>query len=480
MNITELMLRTVFIFMILLLNLGLSWNGSPPSSHITTRLESTNISLAPMLEKVMPSVVSINIEGSTIIQRSYVPHQFQSFFEDMVPLCQEEFLLKELPLCQEKLNNYPNRGKFHALGSGVIIDSEKGYIVTNNHVVDHANKIQVQLSNGSQYNAKIIGRDARFDIALIKLDRVKNLKAIKIADLNSLRVGDYVVAIGNPYGLGETVTSGIVSALNRTGLNIENYENFIQTDAAINRGNSGGALINLKGELIGINTAILAPEGGNIGIGFAIPVNIVQSLANQMIMYGQVHRNELGIIGTELSSDLAQAMNLDIHRGAFVSRVLSKSSADIAGIQPGDVIISLNKKPIFSFLALRAEIASSPINTKIELGLLRNRNFKSVTVELKPRITNKIDSVSLYSAIEGAELSDFYLNGQKKGIYVDGVKKNTAAFRIGLRKDDIIIDINKCSISSLDDFRKLLRKKPTVLVFHIKRGNEIIYLVVRD
>ncbi|XBC41455.1 MAG: Do family serine endopeptidase [Buchnera aphidicola (Nurudea yanoniella)] len=479
MKIAVFVLRIMSLFFILLLNLGMSWNQSP-SLKDTSRLESTNTSLAPMLEKVMPSVVSINIEGSTVVRNYSIPRQFRPFFEDTSPLCQKESPLRDSPLCQDDFDGGSYREKFHALGSGVIINSKKGYVVTNNHVIDHANKIQVQLNNGSQYDAKVIGRDSRFDIALLQLDEIKNLREIKFADSNLLRVGDYVIAIGNPYGLGETVTSGIISALNRTGLNIENYENFIQTDAAINKGNSGGALINLKGELIGINTAILAPEGGNIGIGFAIPINIVNSLTNQMIVYGQVHRNELGILGAELNSDLAKAMKLDIHRGAFVSRVVSKSSADIAGIKPGDIIVSLNKKPIFSFLALRAEIASLPANTKMELGLLRNGNFKSVVVELRLRVTNKISSSSLSSMIEGAELSDFYLNGQRKGIYIESVKNDTAAFRIGFKKDDIIIDVNKYSISSINDFRKLLRIKPPVLVFHIKRGNEIIYLLTKD
>ncbi len=210
--------------------------------------------------------------------------------------------------------------KFMALGSGVIIDAAKGYVVTNNHVVDNANTIKVQLSDGRKFDAKVVGKDPRSDIALIQIQDPKNLTAIKLADSDALRVGDYTVAIGNPFGLGETVTSGIVSALGRSGLNAENYENFIQTDAAINRGNSGGALVNLNGELIGINTAILAPDGGNIGIGFAIPSNMVKNLTGQMVEFGQVRRGELGIMGTELNSELAKAMKVDAQRGAFVSR----------------------------------------------------------------------------------------------------------------------------------------------------------------
>ncbi|MGL4720442.1 MAG: trypsin-like peptidase domain-containing protein, partial [Kluyvera intermedia] len=233
-------------------------------------------SLAPMLEKVMPSVVSINVEGSTTVNTPRMGRNFQQFFGDNSPFCQDGSPFQSSPFCQGAGPDGGNGGgspqqqqKFMALGSGVVIDAAKGYVVTNNHVVDNANVIKVQLSDGRKFDAKVVGKDPRSDIALIQIQDPKNLTAIKLADSDALRVGDYTVAIGNPFGLGETVTSGIVSALGRSGLNVENYENFIQTDAAINRGNSGGALVNLNGELIGINTAILAPDGGNIGIGFA-------------------------------------------------------------------------------------------------------------------------------------------------------------------------------------------------------------------
>lgn len=286
-------------------------------------------SLAPMLEKVMPSVVSISVEGTTTVKTPRMPQQFQQFFGDNSPFCRDGSPFRGSPMCQNGDGAGGNGGapvpdtqqeKFRALGSGVIINADKGYVVTNNHVVNNATKIQVQLSDGRRYDAKVIGKDPSSDIALIQLQEAKNLTAVKIADSDNLRVGDYTVAIGNPYGLGETVTSGIVSALGRSGLNVENYENFIQTDAAINRGNSGGALVNLNGELIGINTAILAPDGGNIGIGFAIPSNMVKNLTAQMVEFGQVKRGELGVQGTELNSELAKAMKVDAQRGAFVSR----------------------------------------------------------------------------------------------------------------------------------------------------------------
>jgi len=251
------------------LALSLSFALSPLSATAAETASSTTAtsqqmpSLAPMLEKVMPSVVSINVEGSTTVNTPRMPRNFQQFFGDNSPFCQDGSPFQSSPFCQGGAGPDGQGGgqqqKFMALGSGVIIDAAKGYVVTNNHVVDNASTIKVQLSDGRKFDAKVVGKDPRSDIALIQIQDPKNLTAIKLADSDALRVGDYTVAIGNPFGLGETVTSGIVSALGRSGLNAENYENFIQTDAAINRGNSGGALVNLNGELIGINTAILAP-----------------------------------------------------------------------------------------------------------------------------------------------------------------------------------------------------------------------------
>ncbi|MGE9553493.1 serine endoprotease DegP [Erwinia amylovora] len=443
-------------------------------------------SLAPMLEKVMPSVVSINVEGSTTVRTPRLPQQFQQFFGDNSPFCQDGSPFQSSPMCQGS-GGQGGQGqggadtqqeKFRALGSGVVIDAAKGYVVTNNHVVDNATKIQVQLSDGRKYDAKVIGKDPRSDIALIQLNDAKNLTAIKIADSDNLRVGDYTVAIGNPYGLGETVTSGIVSALGRSGLNVENYENFIQTDAAINRGNSGGALVNLNGELIGINTAILAPDGGNIGIGFAIPSNMVKNLTAQMVEYGQVKRGELGIMGTELNSELAKAMKVDAQRGAFVSQVLPNSSAAKAGIKAGDVVTSINGKAISSFAALRAQVGSLPVGTKMSLGLIRDGKPVTVNVELQQSTQTKVDSGNIYTGIEGADLSNYDVKGVK-GVKVDSVKAGSAAARIGLKKDDVILGVNQQAIANLGELRKILDTKPSVLALNIQRGDSSIYLLMQ-
>lgn len=478
------MKKTTLAMSALALSLGLALSPLTATAAETASSSATAQqmpSLAPMLEKVMPSVVSINVEGSTTVNTPRMPRNFQQFFGDNSPFCQDGSPFQSSPFCQGGGAGDDSQGggqqqKFMALGSGVIIDAAKGYVVTNNHVVDNASTIKVQLSDGRKFDAKVVGKDPRSDIALIQIQDPKNLTAIKIADSDALRVGDYTVAIGNPFGLGETVTSGIVSALGRSGLNAENYENFIQTDAAINRGNSGGALVNLNGELIGINTAILAPDGGNIGIGFAIPSNMVKNLTAQMVQYGQVKRGELGILGTELNSELAKAMKVDAQRGAFVSQVMPNSSAAKAGIKAGDVITSLNGKPISSFAALRAEVGSMPIGSKVTLGLLREGKPVNVTLELQQSSQNQVDSSTIFSGIEGAEMSN---KGADKGVVVNNVKANSPAARIGLKKGDVIMGANQQPVKNIAELRKILESKPSVLALNIQRGDSSIYLLMQ-
>ena len=483
------MKKTTLAMSALALSLGLALSpvsaiAAETASSVPATAGQPMPSLAPMLEKVMPSVVSINVEGSTTVNTPRMGRNFQQFFGDNSPFCQEGSPFQSSPFCQGgPADQGPQGGgqqqKFAALGSGVIIDAAKGYVVTNNHVVDNATKIQVSLSDGRKFEAKVVGKDPRSDIALLQLQDPKNLTAIKMADSDALRVGDYTVAIGNPYGLGETVTSGIVSALGRSGLNIENYENFIQTDAAINRGNSGGALVNLNGELIGLNTAILAPDGGNIGIGFAIPSNMVKNLSKQMIEFGQVKRGELGIMGTELNSELAKAMKVDAQRGAFISQVMPKSAAEKAGIKAGDVILSMNGKPISSFASFRADIGTMPIGTKVTLGLLREGKPMNVDVTIEQSTqTPKVESGNIYTGIEGAELSNGAA-GDQKGVKVDDVKAGSTAARIGLKKGDVILGVNQQKVANLGELRKILDTKPNVLALDIQRGDTSIYLLAQ-
>ena len=415
-------------------------------------------SLVPMLEKVLPAVVSVQVEG-TATQSQKVPEELKKFFGEEMP-------------------DQPAQ-PFEGLGSGVIIDAAKGYVLTNNHVINQAQKISVQLNDGREFDAKLIGGDDQSDIALLQLQNATNLTQIKVADSDTLRVGDFAVAVGNPFGLGQTATSGIVSALGRSGLNLEGLENFIQTDASINRGNSGGALLNLNGELIGINTAILAPGGGSVGIGFAIPSNMAQTLANQLIQSGEIKRGLLGIKGTEMSADLAKAFNLNVQRGAFVSEVLPNYGSAKAGIKSGDVITSLNGKTLNSFAELRSRIATTAPGTTVRLGLLRDGKPLDVNVTLDKSTSSSASAEMIIPALQGATLSDGQLKDGTKGVTIESVEKGSAAAQAGLHKDDVIIGVNRERVSTIAEIRKLMESKPSVVALHIMRGNDSLYLLMR-
>lgn len=420
--------------------------------------QATLPSLAPMLEKVLPAVVSVKVEG-TAAQIQKVPEEFKKFFGEDLP-------------------DQPSQ-PFEGLGSGVIIDAAKGYVLTNNHVINQAQKISIQLNDGREFDAKLIGGDDQSDIALLQIQNPSKLTQIAIADSDKLRVGDFAVAVGNPFGLGQTATSGIISALGRSGLNLEGLENFIQTDASINRGNSGGALLNLNGELIGINTAILAPGGGSIGIGFAIPSNMAQTLAQQLIQFGEIKRGLLGIKGTEMTADIAKAFKLNVQRGAFVSEVLPNSGSAKAGVKSGDVIISLNGKPLNSFAELRSRIATTEPGTKVKLGLLRDGKPLEVEVTLDSNTSSSASAEMIAPALQGATLSDGQLKDGTKGVKVDSVEKSSPAAQAGLQKDDVIIGVNRDRISSIAEMRKVMAAKPSIIALQVVRGNENIYLLLR-
>ncbi|POT99085.1 MULTISPECIES: serine endoprotease DegQ [Enterobacteriaceae] len=416
-------------------------------------------SLAPMLEKVLPAVVSVQVEGTAVAPEQKIPEELKKYFGDELPDGQAQ--------------------PFEGLGSGVIIDAAKGYVLTNNHVINQAQKINVQLNDGREFEAKLIGGDDQSDIALLQLQNATGLTQIAVADSDKLRVGDFAVAVGNPFGLGQTATSGIISALGRSGLNLEGLENFIQTDASINRGNSGGALLNLNGELIGINTAILAPTGGSIGIGFAIPSNMAQTLAQQLIQSGEIQRGLLGIKGMEMSADIAKAFNLNVQRGAFVSEVLPGSGSAKAGIKSGDVIVSLNGKPLNSFAELRSRIATTAPGTKVKLGLLRDGKGQEVEVTLDKSTASSASAESLSPALQGASLADGQLKDGAKGITIEEVAKDSPAAQAGLHKDDVIIGVNRERVHSIAEMRKVLETKPNIIALHVVRGNDTLYLLLR-
>lgn len=421
-------------------------------------------SLAPMLEKVLPAVVSVHVEGTeSDSKQQQVPEQLKRFFEQNG---------------QDGAQGDGKSQEFEGLASGVIIDAAKGYVLTNNHVVNGADKISVQLSDGREFDAKLVGHDEQTDIALIQLNGATKLTQVKIADSDRLKVGDFAVAIGNPFGLGQTATSGIVSALGRSGLNLEGLENFIQTDAAINRGNSGGALVNLNGELIGLNTAILASSGGNIGIGFAIPSNMAMGLAQQLIQFGEVKRGQLGIKGTEMTAEMAKAFNVDVQRGAFVNEVLPQSAAAKAGIKAGDIITSVDGKAIANFAELRVKIGTTPPGQDVKIGLLRDAKPLTVTVKLDNSTQSSAGAELTTPALQGATLSDGETKDGTKGVKVDEVEKSTPAAQFGLQKDDVIVGVNRTPVQNLAELRKLLEAKPSLLALSVMRGEENIYLLL--
>jgi len=413
-------------------------------------------SLAPMLEKSTPAVVSIAVKGTHKVKQN-LPDIFRFF---------------------GKKNQNPNQAQqrpFRGLGSGVIINAKQGYIVTNNHVIDQADEIIITLKDGRQIEAKKIGSDADSDIALLQID-AENLTEITIADSDKLRVGDFAIAIGSPFGLGQTVTSGIVSALGRSGLDIENYEDFIQTDAAINSGNSGGALVNLRGELIGINTAILGPNGGNVGIGFAIPSNMMHNLAKQIIEFGEVHRGVLGVSGRSVNSEIAKAMELKTNQGGFIEQVMPDSAADEAGIKPGDVITQINGKSVKTFSELRGKIGSLGAGKKVKLTIIRNGNEQVFNIKLKQSQKSNVAAASIHRMLEGAKLEN---NNNNSGVIVQEVADNSPAKLVGLQPGDLITAINRNRINNIAELRNFLKDKKGVFALNIIRDNYSQYLMIR-
>jgi serine protease Do/serine protease DegQ len=416
-------------------------------------------SLAPMLERVLPAVVNIATTGRVQVQQNPLSRDpfFQYFFN--------------MPESQ------PRERQTNSLGSGVIIDGAEGYVVTNYHVIENADEINVRLHDGRSFIAEVIGSDPEADIAVIRIPP-SNLYGIAIGDSEGLRVGDFVVAIGNPFGLGQTVTSGIVSAKGRSGLGIEGYEDFIQTDASINQGNSGGALVNLHGELVGINTAILGGRGGgNVGIGFAIPVDMAMRLTSQIVEYGEVRRGRLGVIVQDLTPDLAGALEIDASSGALISQVLPGSAAADVGLREGDVVTAVNGRGIESAGDLRNAIGLSRAGEAVELEYLRDgdRLVQEVVIRAVEAEISFTDPASKY--LEGATLGE--LGEDEVRVVVLEVEPGSGAWRSGLRKDDIILSINRVRIQSLEDVENAVVQNASGILLNIRRGNSALFLVIR-
>jgi len=423
-------------------------------------------SLAPVIKQAGPAVVGIATRGSQ-------PAPYNPFMDD--PFFRRFFGAP--PQQRER--------ETQSQGSGVIVDADKGYVVTNHHVVEGANEITVSLQDGRSLKAKLVGSDERTDLAVVQVPAGK-LAAIALGDSDSLEVGDFVVAIGNPFGLDHTVTSGIVSALGRRGLNEENYEDFIQTDAAINPGNSGGALIDLDGKLVGINAAIISRSGGNMGIGFAIPVNMVRGVMNQLIANGEVSRGMLGVITSDLPSELAGELGVPDGQGAVVNSVTPDSAAAKAGILPGDVVVAIDGKAIGSSAELRNRIGLARTGQKVKVDLVRDGKPRAVTAtltKLAPEVVAQTEAV--HPKLAGAafgdidERSPYY--GRLKGVLVTGVEGNSnAARRARLQSGDVITGVNRRPVANLAEFQRLIRSQPDDAVFAltIRRGNMNLFFTV--
>lgn len=415
-------------------------------------------SLAPMLERSMPAVVNISTSTNIRMQENPMMNDpvFRHFFG---------------------IPNKPQRQQRNSLGSGVIIDKDEGYVLTNNHVIDKADKITVTLSDGRQLNAKLLGTDPEADVAVIQIP-ADNLTALKIADSTQLRVGDFVVAIGNPFGLGQTATSGIVSALGRSGLGIEGYEDFIQTDASINPGNSGGALVNLRGEFVGMNTAILAPSGGNVGIGFAIPSNMAIKLMQSLIEHGEVRRGLLGVTTQDLTPELMKAFDLQTQHGAAVSRVEAGSPAEKAGIEPGDIILAVNGQEIRNgSRQIRTIVGLLQIGDSVNIEVLRGEEHLNLTAIIGKPKRPEIAGEQLHPKLKGTLLSATGKD-QIEGVLIEKIESDSYAWKTGLRPGDIIISANRYRVRNLDELKQVANPRAGLLM-NVQRGGEGFFVVLQ-
>jgi len=415
-------------------------------------------SLAPVIERVAPSVVNIGVRGTVAAPR-------HPFFDD--PNFRRFFGMPP--------GGAPREREFRSAGSGVIVDAKQGYIVTNAHVIENASEITVTLVDDRELKAEVVGADEGSDVAVIRVKDGLLPSDIRLADSAQLEVGDFVVAIGNPFGLQHTVTSGIVSALGRSGINPQGYEDFIQTDAAINPGNSGGALVNLRGELVGINSAILSRSGGNMGIGFAIPSNMVKTVMDQLIEFGEVKRGVLGVQILSLNADYRKSLGLgDDVQGALVSQVIEGSAASQAGIEAGDVITSVDGEPVKGAGELRNLIGLARVGDRIRIGLIREGKPRTVTATITEQTELAAEAAELHPSLEGAELAD----AESGGVQVVAVAGSSPAAQIGLRANDVIIGVDRRRVASLQQLQEATKDREAFLLT-LQRGRQTIILPVR-
>lgn len=421
-------------------------------------------SLANMLERVNPAVVNIQTYA-TVAQRN--------------PLLDDPFFRRFFNVPR---GSAPQTRRTQSAGSGVVVDARKGFIVTNNHVIERADEITVQLADGRVLQAELIGRDAQVDLAVLKVDP-ETLAQIEFADSEALRVGDFVVAIGNPFGLTQTVTSGIVSALGRSGLGIEGYEDFIQTDAPINPGNSGGALVDLRGDLVGINTAIYAPAGGNVGIGFAIPANMVRAIMSELIEKGEVRRGVLGVTVQAMNPELARAFDVDRRDGVVVVEVEPESPADKAGLTAGDIITQIGTREIQTLSDFHSQAAVMFIGDEVEFSLIRDGRKRALDIEIAESTQQKVFGRRVDPRLSGVEFENFWNpnepGGMSSGVLATFVDLQSKAYGYGLRAGDVVVGANRRSIRDIGELREAILVDQRQLVLRVYRNGRFGNILLR-
>jgi Do/DeqQ family serine protease len=434
----------------IILLLTLAWFSGQVFAALPAAINGEPIpSLAPVLKQVTPSVVNVYTQTRVRVR--------SPLLDD--PIFRRFFNVPDVP--RERVSQ--------SLGSGVIVDAENGYVLTNYHVIARADEIAVGLKDGRSLEAKLIGTDPDTDLAVIQIPP-ENLSALQLADSDELQVGDFVVAVGNPFGLGQTVTSGIVSALGRTGLRGLEYQNFIQTDASINPGNSGGALINLRGELVGINSAIFTPSGGNVGIGFAIPASMARYVMDQLIQFGEVRRGTLGLFVQDLTTELAGAFAVDASQGVLVAEVVAGSAAEGAGIQPGDVIVRMENREIDSAQDFHNAEGRLALGESLQLEFLREG--KMHTTPLAIQSVPVLIGSDLDLRLEGARFAGLTARHKQQnlsGVLLDELVPRSRLAREGLVEGDIITGVNRQPVHNLVDFREALEMTRGSILLQIRR-----------
>ena len=455
-----------------LLALTLVIAAPPVHAHVTAE---EMPSLAPLVKEIGPAVVNIQVTG-TPKQTESQPQQPHPFFDH--PFFKEFFGDREFE------RRRPQMRRPSALGSGVIVDAENGYLLTNNHVVEVGEEITVTLTDRRVFKAELVGADPETDVALLKID-ADLLSAMPLANSDGLQVGDYVVAIGNPFGLGQTVTAGIVSAIGRSGLRLgpDSYQDFIQTDAAINVGNSGGALINLKGELVGINTAIFTGGGGNIGIGFAIPINMARQVMDQLLTHGEIQRGRIGVQIQDLTPEIAEALGTTYQKGALVAQVLPDTPAETAGIQRGDVVVEMNGDPVTGSADLRNKVGMLRVGDAVQLTLVRDGESMTIDLAVGEAGTVALGPGSQVPELKGVVLGPIDpsspLYEEVEGVLVIEVEEGTPAWEAGLRADDVIVQVNRREVREPDEIVAVVEETGLPILLNVRRGEGALFLLIR-